>query len=168
MPNILVMLDNSGSMNFPAYPDPYNADVDGISNGTVLTNASYTGIRCQVAVHVISGNDDAEERLSDKKIYYCGMNMLTSADLDLITDEQQIIAGIMPQLQIARSQSGSASGAAGQLVPVLRVPSVAGLQVAAASTGQTMSDAGMLPAAGTLRRGALAARGNGLELAPQA
>ncbi len=47
MPNILLMLDNSGSMNFPAYPDPYNPDVDGIDNGTVLANASYTGVRCQ-------------------------------------------------------------------------------------------------------------------------
>ncbi len=130
MPNILVMLDNSGSMNFPAYPDPYNPDVDGLDSGTELANASYQGVRCRIAVHVTNGSDDAEERLSDRKIYYCGVNMLTSPDLDLITDEQSITAGIMPQLQIARGQSGSASGSAGRMVPVLSIPSVAGFQVA--------------------------------------
>ncbi len=41
--NILLMLDNSGSMNYPAYPDPYNPDVDGIDSGTVLTGATFAG-----------------------------------------------------------------------------------------------------------------------------
>ncbi len=115
-----------------------------------------------------NGSDDAEERLSDQKIYYCGMNMLTSPDLDMITDELSITAGIMPQMQIARRKSGSASGSAGRMVPVLRVPSVAGFQVAAATTGQTMSDAGMLPAAGRAASGMRFAgpRGKGLELEP--
>ena len=41
--NIMLMLDNSGSMNYPAYPEPYNPDIDGIVSGTVLTGATFAG-----------------------------------------------------------------------------------------------------------------------------
>ncbi|MBN2106635.1 MAG: hypothetical protein JW832_04355 [Deltaproteobacteria bacterium] len=87
MPNILVMLDNSGSMSFPAYPDPYNPDVSGISYGTVLTGASFKGGACQVSFQVADGLDDAEERLIDNKISYCGFDYRKSADLDMSKDD---------------------------------------------------------------------------------
>ncbi len=77
-PNILIMLDNSGSMNFSAYGS-WNCD------GCSLTDQPYVGpfvppVAGSQNVRVISGNDDVEQRVGDGHI------LRNSSDLELTED----------------------------------------------------------------------------------
>ncbi|MFH1672674.1 MAG: PilC/PilY family type IV pilus protein [Pseudomonadota bacterium] len=71
-PNILILLDNSGSMNFCAYGD-WPGD-GGLVTTHPYSGAGYTGT---VETTVSTSSDDAEERVSD------GYSFTGSADLDL-------------------------------------------------------------------------------------
>ncbi|HBN26509.1 MAG TPA: hypothetical protein DD405_03455, partial [Desulfobacteraceae bacterium] len=73
-PNILIMLDNSGSMNFNAYGSwP--------GNGNIVRNDSFAGLPYHnMDFYVTSSSDDAEERNTDNLAHY------DSVDLDLGRD----------------------------------------------------------------------------------
>ena len=60
LPNIMVVLDSSGSMTFPAYPDPFNPDSNSPSGD--VTGANYAGLNCRAIVPVGTGNDDAVQQ----------------------------------------------------------------------------------------------------------
>jgi len=76
-PNILIMLDNSGSMNFNAY-----GSWPGDNN--IVQNDSFVGLPYQdMDFYVTSGSDDAEERNPDTHTYHAYHD---SGDLDLGRD----------------------------------------------------------------------------------
>ena len=81
LPNIMIILDPSGSMTFPAYPDPYVPDPDGPSG--IAIGANYEGLNGKAVARIGAstdangqGNDDAVEpspsgtmRLTDSYLY---------------------------------------------------------------------------------------------------
>ena len=159
LPNILIVLDSSGSMTDHAYlTDPYKGD-------------EY----CTFEKRVETGNDDSEERLRDNKILYCinsgtglGLDARTSADLDLVTDEEQVWAsgGPAPGPQVAKS--GAENAPAEPACTIAAAAARQGMQMAGAFNARTMSDAGSLPRAGGFSQPATLKdpKGKGLELEP--
>ncbi|MBI9088277.1 MAG: hypothetical protein JEZ12_03585 [Desulfobacterium sp.] len=74
-PNILILLDNSGSMNFNAYGAwPGNGGTVSDSYGGAPYNS--------LVVAVSSSDDDAEERLSDGYSYYSNNDLDIGRDID--------------------------------------------------------------------------------------
>lgn len=70
VPNIMIILDNSGSMNEPAYAH---------------TEEYQGGTGCMVNVRIKESSDDAYERLSDQKMSYSGLDSRTDTSLPMIT-----------------------------------------------------------------------------------
>lgn len=60
LPNIMVVLDHSGSMCFPAYPDPFNPETNDPQGD--VTGAVYEGLNCSAVTKIAVNNDDAAER----------------------------------------------------------------------------------------------------------
>lgn len=83
-PRIMIVLDNSGSMNFPAY----GYDVEDWPDGDTL-DAKYDGRVCQeYSARVSSSFDDGMEQQNTGQIILCsGVNTLTMLDLDLGEDD---------------------------------------------------------------------------------
>ena len=83
-PRIMVVMDNSGSMNFPAYGDtvedwPNDKTIDYVYDGRICS---------QFSGPVKSTSDDGMQRKSNGEIKLCSsLNTLTMLDLDLGTDD---------------------------------------------------------------------------------
>jgi len=61
LPNIMIILDHSGSMCYPAYPAPFVPDANNADNTGEITGANYQGLNCRAVVPVSAGTDDAQE-----------------------------------------------------------------------------------------------------------
>jgi len=83
-PRIMIALDNSGSMNFPAY----GYDVEDWPNQNTL-DAEYDGRVCREYTARVSGTyDDGMEQQNTGQIILCsGVNTLNMLDLDLGKDD---------------------------------------------------------------------------------
>jgi type IV pilus assembly protein PilY1 len=83
-PRIMLILDNSGSMNFPAYGDGAE---DWPEGGEI--EAPYKGSSCQqFATRVAMSSDDGQEQKNTGEIILCNFtNTLTLFDLDLGRDD---------------------------------------------------------------------------------
>ncbi len=77
-PNILIMLDNSGSMNYSAYGQ--GRDGGGLENGNEYQGIVQSNFTSPVDVRVIDPSDDAEELVSNGDIWR------NSSDLELVDD----------------------------------------------------------------------------------
>ncbi len=91
-PNIMIILDNSGSMNFNAY-GTYPSNDDGDVTDALFSGEPYNRINeITNTYQVISYQDDAEERTSSGSVLY-----YNNGDLDLAgfeVDENNSIVGI--------------------------------------------------------------------------
>jgi type IV pilus assembly protein PilY1 len=129
LPNIMVMLDSSGSMCFPAYPDPFNPD-DNSPQGDA-TGANYAGINCRAVAKVASSTDDAAE------LSTTGAIDLTSNPLYMsnYSSKEYIVGMRFSNVQVPKSVDG-------QPVTITRAYIRFTAQQAAAVTGASYTIAG--------------------------
>jgi len=85
-PRIMIVLDNSASMNFPAYG--IENEVEDFPNGKEITSP-YAGLECKsFSTRIKHSADDGQEQKNTGQIRLCsGISTLTMLDLDLGRDD---------------------------------------------------------------------------------
>ena len=108
LPNIMIILDHSGSMCFPAYPDPYNPDEDDPQGN--VTGSSYEGNNCKTAARVGSGSergsDDAVELATSAGTMNISATSLTMTRPTSGTSEY-IVGLRFPNVQVPKDVHGA-------------------------------------------------------------